>query len=515
MFNKIQIWRIISVFIFLSVVLISLNFAQSSKLPPEKSTVIQCVEKLKSAHDEAAIYVWEHPELGFAEFKSSAKLENYLKQNGFEIKKGVAGIETAFIATWGSGQPIIGFLGEYDALPNLSQELGAAEKKPIVDGAPGHGCGHNLFGAASATAAIATAQAMEKHGMKGTVRFYGTPGEEAGGGKVFMAREGLWDDCNAVIAWHPGTSNSVNYGTCLALQNVKIRFYGKSAHTGTGGSITRSALDAIEIFNTGMNFMRNHLENDIRIQYVITSAGQAPNVPPSHADVWYYLRAPHRATVDFMFDWMKRIAEGAALITNTTSEVQIIDGLWEVLPNRTLAKTGDSNISWIGAPAFSAEDEEFGERIAEAMKKTGVTGIEAPYYATKISHPDLSGTFPDVPRGMHSTDCGNVSWIVPVVQFSAATHCNKTVGHTWLQVTQNAMPPALRAGLTVSKWMAATAIDLLKDPKILKAAWEEHKTYLAKTPYYHPIPKDLPVPTFFEMYGSDWKSIPKPPTYVD
>jgi len=201
------------------------------------------------------------------------------------------------------------------------------------------------------------------------------------------------------------------------------------------------------------------------------------------------------------------------MMTRTDEEIQLIDGLWEILPNQTLAKVGEANISLIGPPPFTQEDQNFGKKISEVLKKMGIPEIEPPYYDTSLQHPDLSGRFPNVPLGKHSTDCGNVSWIVPLVQFSAATHCKQTIGHTWIQVAQNAMPPALTAGLTVSKWMAATALDIIVNKDILEAAWAEHKKYLAEIPYYHPVPKDLSIPTFFEMYGCEWESVPKPPSY--
>jgi aminobenzoyl-glutamate utilization protein B len=503
-------WTSVSICLLLPIFVAT---SEGSEWTPEKKTAVEWVDELQTAHDDMAVYVWEHPELGFVEHKSAAKIQAFLEANGFTVKKGVSGIETAFVASWGSGKPVIGFVGEYDALPNLSQKRAVTEIQPVVEGAPGHGCGHNLFGAASATSAVAMAKTMEEHGLSGTVRFYGTPGEEAGGGKAYMARDGVWDDADAVIGWHPGSENSVHYSTCLAIQSVKIRFHGQSAHTGSGGTITRAALDAIELFNTGMNFMRDHMGNDIRIQYVITNAGEAPNVPPASAEVWYYLRAARRATVDEMYEWTKKIAEGAALMTQSEAEVQLIDGLWEYLPNRTLSEIGAANVDLIGSPPFTEEDQAYGKEVAQALGKMGIENIEPPYYDTEIQHPDLSGKFPDVPRGMHSTDFGNVSWIVPSVQFRAATHAKGTVGHTWIEVAQNAAPPGLRASLTVSKWMVATALDLVVNPEKLEAAKKELAEYLEDTPYYHPIPNDQPIPTFYEMYGCEWETVPKPPTY--
>jgi aminobenzoyl-glutamate utilization protein B len=449
------------------------------------------------------------------EFKSVAKLEEYLGAHGFTFEKGVAGMETAFIASWGSGKPVIGILGEYDALPNLSQTKGTLESKPIVEGAPGHGCGHNLYAASGAAAAIATVKAMEEHGIQGTIRYYGTPAEETGIGKNFMAREGAWDDCDIVISWHPGTSNGVGYSTNLANTAFKAQFYGRSSHAGSSPHAGRSALDAVELFNVGMNYMREHLVDNVRIQYVITSGGEAPNVVPHFAEAWYLLRARHRPIVDHMYEWAQQIAEGAAMMTQTRVEIRLIKAQWETLPNRELAKVGDMNATLIGAPPFDDEDQSYGEEVAKVLETMGVEEIESPYFDTEIDHPDFNRTFPDIPFGGYSSDQGTVSWIVPLVTFRSATHCNRTIGHNWIQVAQNVAPTAFKAGLTASKWMAATALDLLMNPQTVDRAWTEHEKRLEKTPYYHATPADIPVPTFFDLYGREWESVPKPPAYKE
>jgi aminobenzoyl-glutamate utilization protein B len=499
-------------FVFLNLFFVMHVVAEIGTQTPEKETAMNWIEKNKLTYDEVAIYLWEHPELSFAEFKSSAKVQQYLKDNGFTVEKGISGIDTAFIATWGSGKPVIGFIGEFDALPNLSQEKGAVEEKPIVTGAPGHGCGHNLYGASGATAAIATTKAMEKHNIEGTIKFYGTPGEEAGDAKVFMVRDGAWDDCDVAISWHPGDKNSASYRTNLAIRTFKVAFHGRSAHAGVSPHMGRSALDAVELFNVGMNYMREHIPDKTRIHYVITSGGEAPNNVPPFAEVWYFMRAPHMPIIDEMYDWTKQVAEGAALMTQTKTEVKLQSSCWERLPNRTLTRVGDANLTLIGAPPFTDEDQEFGKKIAAALEKMGAKGIEAPYYDTEIEHADLSKIFPDVEIGGSSADTGDVSWTIPLLSFSAATHVKESIGHNWIQVSQNAMPPSLKAGLAVSKWMAASALDLLKNQQIIEEAHAEHKEYLTKTPY-HPVPKELSPPTFFEMYGRDWESVPKPPTY--
>jgi len=494
--------------------LLSMGFStEVGRMSKVKKSAVEWMEKLKSEHDDVAVYIWEHPELSFVEYKSAAKLQQYLEKYGFAIETGTGGVETAFIATWGSGKPIIGFNGEYDALPNLSQEKGLAQEKAITRGAPGHGCGHNIFGASSATAAIATAMAMKEHGLEGTIRFYGTPGEEAGGGKFYMARDGAWDDCDACISWHPGSSNRVKYSSTLANQNVKVRFFGRSAHAAGSPHLGRSALDAVELLNVGMNYAREHMPDKTRIHYVITGGGEAPNNVPPYAEVWYFLRAPRRSIVDEMYSWFKEVARGAAMMTHTEVEFRIIDGLWEILPNKTLAEVGLANLRLIGPPPFTEEDQKFASRIADALKKEEIKNVEAPYFDMEIKKADLSRNFPDVATGMGSSDDGNVSWVTPMVGFGAANFVKGTIGHNWTLVTQSAMPPALKAGLTAGKWMAGTAVDLIQNPELLKQAREEHQEYLRKFPFNDLIDKNLSVPSFYDIYGREWESVPKPPTY--
>lgn len=487
--------------------------AEVGKMTKVKRSALEWMDKLKPELAEAAIYIWEHPELSFVEFKSAAKLQTYLEKYGFTIETGIAGIETAFIASRGSGPPVIGFNGEYDALPNLSQEPGVAEEKPIVRGAPGHGCGHHLFGATTATAAIATAMAMKEHGIPGTVRFYGTPGEEAGGGKAYMARDGAWDDCDACISWHPGSSNAVKYGSNQSVLNVKVRFHGRSAHAAGMPHLGRSALDGVELLNIGMNFAREHLPDKTRVHYVITSGGEAPNNVPPLAEVWYFLRASRWETVEEMYEWMRDIAEGAALMSRTTVEFDVIDALMEILPNRALAEVGATNMELIGPPPFDDEDQAFGASMAEALTKEGIEDLEPPHFVTELTKPETDATFPDVKVSMGSSDDGNVSWVVPMVLFSGATWIKGTIGHNWSTVSQGTAPSAIKGGLTAGKWMAATALDLFRDPEVLAEAKEEFQGYLEKWPFTHPLPEDAVPATFYEIYGRNWEDIPKPPTF--
>ncbi len=354
---------------FASLLIIPLHHASALELTPAMKDAISWIDQNKATYEEIASYIWQNPELSLVEFKSSARLQEYLANNGFTIEKGVAGMATAFVATWGSGKPVIGILGEFDALPNLSQEAGVTTRKPIVAGASGHGCGHNLFGTSSATAAIAIAKTMQKQGIKGTVKFFGTPAEETLVGKVYMNRDGVFDGVDVIIDWHPQDYNGAGYSSLLALDNIKFRFYGKSSHAGTAPEAGRSALDAVELMDAGANFMREHVVQEARIHYVITKGGEAPNVVPNFAEVWYYFRAPRRAQVDEMRAWLIDIAKGAALMTQTKMEYQILTAVYERLTNRALAQMGDQVVKAVGAPPFSPDDQKFGEGLYRAWAK--------------------------------------------------------------------------------------------------------------------------------------------------
>lgn len=472
--------------------------------PPEAEvTAIQLIDSLKKTYSEISQYLWDNPELSLDEFKSSAKLINYLEKYGFRIEKGAGGIETAFVATWGSGKPVIGFLAEYDALPSLSQQAGKAQQEAIIQGAPGHGCGHHLFGATSCTAAIATVEAMKKHGIKGTVKLYGTPAEETLMGKVFMATAGVFDGTDAFITWHPADINTIDHRSCLALNSAKFQFSGRASHAGTAPEHGRSALDAVELMSIGVNFMREHIIEQARIHSVTTSGGQVPNVVPPFAEAWYFVRAPHRTQAEQIFEWMKRIAEGAALMTDTKVSYDLLAATYEVLPNSVLCKVGYDVIQRIGPPPFTEEDQKYGEEIVKSLK----FDLKGKAYSTDIKTPETERKFPDVPLGKHSTDQGNVSWLAPTMSFSAATWAFKTPGHSWQLVCQGKSEAAEKAGLQASKWMAASALALFSNQALLEQAKTEHAEYLKQFPYKDPV-KGVPLPTFKKLYGIDRDDVP-------
>jgi aminobenzoyl-glutamate utilization protein B len=494
-------FRVVSFLVFA----FSILPVSAQELTPASKTAIDWVDKTKTIYAEIAGYIWDNPELSLVEFKSSARLQEYLAKNGFKIEKGVAGMSTAFVATWGSGKPVIGFLAEYDALPNLSQAKGQTAKAELVPGGPGHGCGHNLLGTSAAAAALAAKAAMEKHGLKGTLKVFGSPAEETLVGKVFMARDGVFDGTDIMLAWHPGDANGPDYSSMLAMTSVKFQFKGKSAHASAAPHMGRSALDAVELMNAGMNYMREHVVQEARIMYVITKGGEVPNNVPPDAEVWYYIRAPRMTQVDQIWKWMQDVAKGAALMTQTTMSYKILTSVWEVLPNKVLCKLGEENARQVGAPPFTEEDQKFGEQISKALGKE----VKGPAFDTTITAPDLSKTFPNLPVVKASTDQGNVSWMMPTLTYRAATQAKGTPLHSWLMVCQTGTPAAIKAGLTVSKWMAVSALELLAKPELIAQAWKEHNGYLAETKYFHPIPADLKVPTFKDLYGFDPEAVSK------
>jgi aminobenzoyl-glutamate utilization protein B len=475
-------------------------------MTPEKKIAVTWIRESRMTYETIAKDLWDHPELSLAEFKSSTRLEKYLEENGFKIEKGVPGMPTAFIATWGAGQPVIGFLAEYDALPNLSQKSQVLEPDPVIAGAPGQGCGHNLLGTSICTAAIAIKVALEKSGMNGTIRVFGTPAEETLIGKVYMARENVFAGTDMMIAWHPEDTNGVDYKSMLAMTSVKFQFMGISTHGGSAPELGRSALEAVELMDVGMNYMRGHLIQDARINYVITKGGEVPNNVPPIAEVWYFIRAPRRFQVDQIWNWMLDVAKGASLMTQTSMKPHLLSATWELLPNKSLARVGDENATLIGAPDFTAEDQKFGEEIIRSLGRK----IQGPAFDNTLTHPDLNRTFPNVDFSKASTDLGNVSWIFPTLSFRVATKALGTPQHSWQMVCQTNSPPAMKAGLRVSEWMAASALDCFARPELIEEAWEEHRLYLQETKFYHPVPEDLAVPTFRDLYGVGLETVCSP-----
>jgi aminobenzoyl-glutamate utilization protein B len=434
----------------------------SNAYAQKEDIAIKHIEANSAAYAETAMQIWHFAELGYQEYKSSALLQKTLKDAGFTITIGVAGMPTAFIAEYGSGHPIIGILGEYDALPGLSQAI-VPEEKPIKPGEPGHGCGHHLFGVGSAAAAIAVAEWLTKTKTKGTIRFYGTPAEEGGGGKTYMVKAGLFDDVDAVLHWHPSGTNSADAASSLANKSAKFRFYGTSSHAAGSPWFGRSALDGVESMNYMVNMMREHIPVESRIHYVITEGGDAPNVVPAFAEVFYYCRHPDMDMVKQNFEWLVKAAEGAALGTQTRMDYEVIHGLYNVQPNETLARLMNKNLNLVGGYTYTASEKIFAEQIQSTLPAPSNlenTNMVMPY---KVEEKGTGG----------STDVGDVSWVVPTTGMRAATFVPGTTSHSWQAVAAGGTSIGTKGMIVAAKTMTLTAIDLFKDPSILQTAKTE------------------------------------------
>lgn len=411
---------------------------------------------------EVARSIWSFAERGFLEEKSTALLQDVLQKEGFQIEKGVAGMPTAFVASYGSGKPVIGILAEFDALPGLSQDS-VPHVQPIKTGGAGHGCGHNLFGSASASAAIALKEWLIKNKREGTVRLFGTPAEEGGSAKVYMVREALFDDVDAVLHWYPSSENQASPESCLAIMQATFRFYGRSAHSAAAPHVGRSALDGVESMNYMVNLMREHIPQESRIHYVISKGGLAPNVVPDYAEVEYMVRHPDARTVQQLFDRIVRCAQGAATGTETRMEVEIISGSYNLLPNEPLARLMQKNLERVGGVKYTPEEMAFAQKIQATFTYAAPDLADA----AKVQPYQTGGFFPA------STDVGDVSWVVPTVGLGVATWVPGTVAHSWQAVACDGMSIGFKGMLNASKVMAMTGVDLFNNPAMLEKAKAE------------------------------------------
>lgn len=453
-------------------------------LPPEKATALAAVEALSDQIRDMSMKLWEYSELALLERSSARLLEDVLEAEGFSVERGVADMPTAFVASFGSGRPIIGILAEYDALPGIGNEA-VPRREPRADGNPhGHGCGHNLFGAAAVGAAIALKRTMEEHGITGTVRLYGTPAEETVVGKVYMAKAGLFDDLDAALDWHPAQETKVRNQSGQALNNFEVEFFGQTAHSAADPWNGRSALDAVEVMNFGANLLREHIRPTARIHYVISSGGDAPNVVPDYARVWYFVRDTARAPVDASYGRLLKIAEAAALATATEHKVSLITGVHSMLLNRPLQEAMQKNLEAVGAPAFTDEDQAFARELQR------FAGVEEKGLSTEVKplKPE-----PEPPGG-GSTDVAEVSWITPVVSLSVTTAAAEIPWHSWAVTASHGTEGSVRGAETAAKVLALTGVDLLTRPDLVREArafWQE-KT--GGRPYVSPVPANQKPP---------------------
>lgn len=444
--------------------------------------------------------IWDHPEVALQETFASKLLSEELESAGFTVERGVGQMPTAFVATWGSGSPIIGILGEYDALPGLSQSV-SADRTPLQNGGPGHGCGHNLFGTACLGATLALKERMEAEGISGTLRYYGCPAEETLVGKTFMARAGLFDDLDAALSWHPGATNSIWAGSSLAMNSFKVNFHGIASHAGVAPHMGRSALDGCMLMDVGVNYLREHIIPEARIHSVITSGGQAPNVVPAYAQIWYFVRAPKREQVDEIYARVLDIAKGAALMSGTTHDVEFITGCYELLPNDTLAGLLLEKMQMVNDLRFTEQERAFAKDLqgsfpAGSVKNAFERAVEnttATIDSGKIDDPlweDVLPPLPDPGVGSGSTEVADVSQITPTGQLRTCCWPLGTPPHSWQTVASSGSSIGFKGMQFAAKAMALTAYDLFTRPDVLAAAQAEFKAAQNGKTYVSPLPED-------------------------
>ena len=429
--------------------------------------------------------IWSWAETGLEEVKSSKELQDLLAANGFTIQAGVAGMPTAFVATYGSGQPVIGILAEYDALPGLSQDA-SPERSTRAGVMAGHGCGHSVFGTGSTGAAVAIKQAMASGSIKGTVKLFGTPAEETGIGKTYMLREGVFKDVDTILSWHAGSSTAASWDFSKAVISVKFKFDGLAAHASTSPHQGRSALDAVELMNVGVNYMREHVKEDTRIHYVVTNGGGQPNVVPPTAEVWYYLRANKHTDVEEYYQWMQEIARGAAAMTRTKlAETRVDSDMHEVLPNRTLAELIHKNLELVGPPKFDEREKAFARATQKDLKPVPGIALSERIEPLQQGPPE---------QGLHSTDVGDLTWFFPVGQLTAATYSYGAPGHSWQIVACTGTSIGEKGMMVAAKALAASAIDLYRSPELIQRAREDQKKMMAGQKYMTLIPEGQRAP---------------------
>ncbi|MEM8488185.1 MAG: amidohydrolase [Bacteroidota bacterium] len=445
-----------------------------------QDNVSDLLDKSAATYAAVAHEIWELAEVGYQEHRSAAKLQALLANAGFQIKAGVAAIPTAFVASYGEGEPVIGIMGEYDALPGISQA--AQPDRAIIEGqGAGHACGHHLFGTGSAAAAIAVKHWLDE-GHTGTIRFYGTPAEEGGAGKVYMVREGLFDDVDVMLHWHPGDTNDASPYTTLANRSAKFRFHGKSAHAAAAPERGRSALDGVEAMNYMVNLLREHVPQEARIHYVITQGGHAPNVIPDFAEVYYYVRHPNATILEGIWSRVVAAAEGAAMGTGTQMAHEVIHGIHSVLPNHTLANVMHAQLKKVGGVEYSEEERTFAASLQQSFDAPPALA-----QARAIQPVVLQAT-------SGSTDVGDVSWVVPTAGLDAATWVPGTAAHSWQAIAAGGMSIGHKGMMVAAKTMALTAITLMKDPATVAAAKAEFEQLRGDDFVYKPLLGDRDPP---------------------
>ncbi|HEY6392097.1 MAG TPA: amidohydrolase [Bryobacteraceae bacterium] len=464
-------------------ILLAATICAAAALGGDKETLLQQMDTRAGHYGEVSRKIWEFAEVGYKEYKSADLLKSELRQAGFAVEENVAGIPTAFTASWGQGKPVIAVLGEYDALPGLSQDT-TPDRKPIAEGAPGHGCGHNLLGTASLFAVVALKDWLASKKIPGTIRFYGTPAEEGGGGKLYMARAGVFKDVDAVLSWHPGDSNFASKQSSLAITSAKFRFYGKPAHAAAAPDVGRSALDGVMLMGNAVEFLREHVPESTRIHYVISNGGSAPNVVPEFAELFLYARHPSMPILDGIWNRIVKCAQAGALASETRMEMELIDSSYNVLPNDALAALVDRNLHQVGGVTYTKEEQAF----AENLRKSLPPDRGSPLGSQEQIHPPAEGYF------SASSDVGDVSWIVPTAALGTATFVPGVPAHSWQSTACAGMSIGRKGMVVAAKTMALTGIDLFTSPEQLRAARASFEQRRAGYEYKSRIPADHKAP---------------------
>jgi aminobenzoyl-glutamate utilization protein B len=462
------------------------------------------IESMKPHFTTLSDSIWDFAELKFEERQSAGVLANALEENGFVVRRGVAGMDTAFIGEFGHGKPVIAFLGEFDALAGMSQMAGVAEAKPLQPDATGHGCGHNLLGVGSLMAAIALARHLKANNLPGTVRYYGCPGEEGGSGKTFMVRAGLFDDVDAALTWHPAPFNGVRSTNNLAVLEYFYRFKGVASHASNAAHLGRSALDAVELMNVGVNFLREHMPQDCRVHYAITDAGgKAANVVQAKAEVLYLIRAPEMRQALDLAARVDKVARGAAMMTETEVEIVFDTASTNLLPNITLETAMHENMVALGPIAFDEADQAFAKVIQDTFTEEAIKSSIRLYQikGDVFSNGKIDGSTPlhlglrDFEGQSHfragSTDVGDVSWVTPTAQCWTPAWAIGTNPHTWQVVAQGKSPAAHKAMAHAAKTLASTGLSLMTSPELLESVKKEWLEKTEGSDYVCPIPADV------------------------
>lgn len=455
--------------------------AHGQKLTSNKKAIIASVEKHRAELIKISDSIWALAETAFEEDDSSRILADYAEKNGFKVERGVAGMPTAFVATYGSGNPVISILGEFDALPGISQKA-QPTKEPLHEGAAGHGCGHNLFGAASLGSAIAVKELMEQGRIKGTIKFFGTPSEEKFFGKIWMVRDGLWDDVDVNLSWHPSAVTEADVQSSLALVDFKVEFFGQAAHASSDPWNGRSASDALELYTTGINYYREHIKPTVRIHYHIQDGGQVVNVVPDYSKLWVRVRDTKRKGMLPVYEQVQKMAEGAAIMANVDYKISLISGIYEVLVNRAGGEIMQKNLELLDPLTYTEDEIAFGKKIQEATNKpqVGMDSALKPFAETK-EHP-----------GGGSTDVGDVSWNVPNINLKVTVAPKDTPWHSWAVVACGGMTIGHKGMVHATKALGMTAVDLFENPKLVEKVKAEFKQRKGSEVYKPMIPEGPP-----------------------